>query len=129
MICSYCEETRQTYEPPLLRVPLRDLPHVEVGAVVDWHVPGSAYPGTEPFTVYQIEDYDAILLPPETSPDEELCYLCFAGRLWPALHQYVCNKPLGLQFNGWLDPTWADGSEWGHKGTKEGEKEWYMIVQ
>ena len=108
MECSYCgNEVATVYEPPLLRVPLFELPQeLEIGRVVWWHAPGQGYPGKDPFTVVAIEDYDAVLLPPETSSDERLCYLCFAGRMWPALHRYCCNKPDGLRFNGWLDPIW-----------------------
>lgn len=113
--CDYCgEQTDRLYNPPLLSVPVSELrdsggPILE-GDTIWWHAPGSAYGGKEPFEVIAIEGIEVTLRPPETS-DRPVCWLCYAGALWPALFQWVANKPDEFEFRGYHDPTWKETAE------------------
>lgn len=115
MICSYCkEEHDHIFEPPLVRVSIEELKRqkrhanreIYAGRTVYWRAPTSAYPGAEPYEVHTVDGAYATLIPPETYSDDRLCFLCYTGRVWPALHLYLCNKPEGLTFNGYRDPVY-----------------------
>lgn len=109
-ICVHCEEqSDRLFDAPLLSVPmykLRDAEGwIEGGETIWWHAPGSFYPGREPFEVIEDDDGTVTLLPPETS-NEPMCWTCWNGRLWPALHRWVANKPVEFELSEYKDPVW-----------------------
>lgn len=105
-ICAYCdEESDRLFSPPLILPPNWD--DVEQSRTEDsawWHCPGQAYPGKDLYDIVIVDSVE--YLKPCETPDESICWKCFNGHVLPAAIQYVVNKPIEIQFNGWLEPTW-----------------------
>ena len=105
-ICPECEEwSDRLFEPPVLKVldsQVKCGSDALPGEVIRWHAPASGYPGTEPFTVIGRTGFldDFLLLRPPETYDEPICWLCWEGRLWPALHPYLDNQPSEFVLNG-----------------------------
>lgn len=101
--CAYCgDESERLFEPPLILPP--NWNDVQRDRMAWWHCPGQAYPGKD---LYDIVIRDGIeYLKPYETPDESICWHCFNGQVFPAALLFVVNKPIEIQFNGWLEPTW-----------------------
>lgn len=109
MECPNCyEEVDRVLEPPIVCIPRSFLPSFEDDdEQIDWHVPGQGYPGKETFMVLRFDDESIFVRHWETS-DQPICYRCWAGHVWPALQNYLDNKPKQLKLNGWKDPVWIE---------------------
>ena len=105
--CAYCgDEPDRLFDPPWLQPP--DWYEVEEHrpGYAWWHVPGQGYPGKDLYRV--VEKNNQRYLRGYETPDEPICWLCFDGHTPPAERDYLVNRPVEIQFNGWEQPSWTD---------------------
>jgi hypothetical protein len=102
--CAYCgEESDRLFEPPIIQ-PV-NWSDVEIqGDDAWWICPKGAYRGKDLYDVI-CTDWGEFLRPYET-PDEPICWLCYAGHTGPSLIDFCINAPKQVKFNGWHDPEW-----------------------
>ncbi len=105
--CAYCrEESDRLFTPPLITPPDWQAVELDRGYPTSawWHVPGEGYSGLDLFDIVVVDGMR--YLRPYETPDKPICWQCWSGQVSPAELEFVVNKPIEIQFNGWRLPTW-----------------------
>lgn len=104
--CAYCdEESDRLFEPPLLDPYWPDVEQNNTNSYL-WHAPGSGYPGKSLYNGVMVNERQ--YLRPYETPDQPVCWECYAGHICPAEAKYLANKPKEFRLNGWKKPVWLD---------------------
>lgn len=102
--CKYCgEESDRLFNLPLINPPDWDQVLL-IGIDAHWRCSDQAIRGANIYDIITIDE-NRYLKPYET-PDEPICWQCFAGHVNPCELEHVVNRPADIIFNGYAAPTW-----------------------